>query len=543
MQAQAKYLKQAGFVVIPSVLALSIALTGCGGSTNSGSSASTKPNASTQVHGAVFDGPVSNAAVNFTTGAPFGQPGAVLLGTVTSDASANFTINISVPNSAVPVFANAVSPDSTVVLSSYLGAANTLSTAGVLDTHKLPNLEISQVTTAALAIYKAQGGNYANLTPSLYKDLIARHHDDILPLAASIQAIADGYCAKPGQYNDTESMAEDIAKSSTLSGNAGNSTVLKTASSRMGASCTQALQNLQQSIASDKNWAPELDLGDVSETSDQAVAAGSYSLQGIIAETGLTENSPASTPTGKIAAPEIFTDATITVSSTGDVSSTDAMVTGTVEGNFLELSIKDKNGNTYNVTGKAGVLSNGASGGSSAYALRSGGENSSSHVLTRFDAVLAPATAQANWATLGSSLQTEDGPSCTNGFGVHLEGAGSQLGGLELGLCIAPTASGFSVSQSADSFGSEDAFQRPEFSAINIPSFTMTASTATPFIVSATVSLPTANTPNGVSGTVYYVMGSQDFFYSVDSLGLSGVLTMNECPLDTVAENTTGSDH
>lgn len=131
----------------------------------------------TDVTGQAIDAPISNATITLTLNAPFGQSGAQTLGTTTADSNGNFTINVTFPNSSSPVFANA--QGGTTLLSSYLGPANTLAS---LSTNNVPNLAISQVTTAALTILAATN-SLGTLTPSGYAALLSAHRSNIIAAA------------------------------------------------------------------------------------------------------------------------------------------------------------------------------------------------------------------------------------------------------------------------------------------------------------------------------------------------------------------------
>ncbi|EQD80981.1 hypothetical protein B1A_00314, partial [mine drainage metagenome] len=145
----------------------------------------------TAVKGQAIDAPISNATITLTLNAPLTQSGAQTLGSTTADSSGNFTLNISFPNSSAPVFANAQS--GTTLLSSYLGPASTLASLSSLSTTNVPNLAISQVTTAALSILAATN-QLSTLTPSAYATLLSSKRSDIIAAAAGIMAVVDSGC-------------------------------------------------------------------------------------------------------------------------------------------------------------------------------------------------------------------------------------------------------------------------------------------------------------------------------------------------------------
>ncbi|MBN2692759.1 MAG: hypothetical protein JXR43_13070 [Burkholderiaceae bacterium] len=590
--------------LLPIAAALALSLSACGG--GGGGTAQINPAAATNttLKGAVIDAPIANAAVTFTSGAPMGQPGSVVVGTATADASGNYTVQAALPNTAVPLFANATSPDGQVVLTAYLGTSSAVLAAGSLTSANLPNLIISQVTTAALAVYVAAGGSYASLTPTLYAALLSQHHDDILALSAAIKAVADGYCARPAHYDDTEAMAHDIARQGLASP---TSSALNSASTTLGSSCDSNLKALMQYISSDERWAPELDLGDVLEQGAPVVAVGTYTLQGVLAQSGMSAlpmqpAPPASTasatsvpqPAGTL--PPGILNMAVQVDANGNVSSSDGSgnVTGVIVGNLITLTVKDGQGNTYVLAGKAGLLPSGFVIGSSAsapapsapassassttnapgtaigYGLRMGGRTQSGGMLTRFDAVLVPQNSQPGWAQIApTKSEHSDGVTCSKGFGLRLMGTGATVGGLVLGACVTPQAAGLNLSP-AQSNGSGDEYGDDDFkpgSSVSFSGLDLSSSqgSATPYIISAptvtiskTLQAPTtgacpsgsmsSNTQPGTCGTtltgqMFYVMGAKDMIFSTAKPTSNGLFVMNENPLDHLQENQAHQDH
>lgn len=571
------------WTLMPLAAAMALSLSACGGGGGGTSSSALSPQAS--LSGAVIDAPIANAVVTITTGAPLNQTGATTVGTITSDAQGNYTVSVTLPNTAVPVFANATSPDGKVVLTAYLGSSSAMVAAGTLSKTNLPNLVISQVTTAALAMYIASGGSYASLTPAVYATLLSQYHDDILAISAAIKAVADGYCAMPAGHKDTDDMAKAIAVGSTSGSTINSTSALTTASSTLGAGCDNNLKNLMQYIASDDNWTPELDLGDLIEHGVTAVTAGTYSLQGVIAQSGMSALSAPPAPPASSAssaslptpvtppAPIIFSD-TVTVDASGNVSSSDGNVSGTIVGNLMNLTVKDPTtGSTYTMAGKAGVLPSGfitttstpaapsssASGAtgsstpsSAGYSLRMGGKTQAGGILTRFDAVLVPQGSQPAWSQIPTTPTHEDGLTCGSGqFGVRLMGTGATVGGLVLGACAQPQPTGVSLSSTTLSSGageaSDDDFHQGttvSFPTITLSNTSYTSST-TPYILmapSVTITKTTGSgTPTSISGKMYYVMGAKDMIFSTTSN--NAMFVMNENALDKMLETQSNEDH
>ncbi|MDE2093062.1 MAG: hypothetical protein KGI87_04345 [Burkholderiales bacterium] len=540
------------WTLLPLAAALALALSACGG--GGGTTTAAAPTAGAlgahKLTGAVIDGPIANATVVITTGAPLGQTGAVNVGTATSVAGGAYTVSVNLLATNVPVFANATATTAagtSIALAAYIGPANSV-TAAELTAAEIPNLVISQVTTAALAVYqKLNAGSYANLTPAVYAALLSQHHDDILPIAAAIQSVADELCAKPALFVDTESMANDIANQSTLSGGTTASNVTATASTTLQSGCDSELRNLTQSIAANGTWAPQLDQGDINQTGVTVLVAGSYTLQGLITPTGLSAAAPASAPVGT-AQPVLFNDATVSVSASGQITSTDNKVSGTVTGNYLQFSVTDATGASYAFAGKLGVLPAAFLTTGTGYAVRAGTQPTpTSASLSRFDAVLVPAAALPNWLGVNASgSHSEDGLACPAGsFGARLMGNGSAVGGIVLGTCVVGQANGLAWSQST-TMGGEDEYRLSSSPTLSFSPFNLASaagSPALPFVVSGPATLPGATSASGMAGTAYYVMGANELVFSTGASG-TGLFTMNENPLDKVQEtHTAGEDH
>ncbi len=499
-------------------LAVSLALVACGGG-GGGSSAAT---GSSNLSGAVIDAPIVSAQVTITLNAPLGQTGAQTIGSISADAQGQFNVNVSLPNTSAPVFANASDPaHPSTVLSSYLGEASQLLAAGTLTSAQLPDLDITQVTTAALALYASQnGGNYAALTPAAYAALLSAHRDDILPLAAGIQAVVDGHCGLPAGILHTDDLADAIIKASTLgSGSAG---VLSTTATVMGASCQATLQGLMQTIAANSIWAPQMESNDLA--TQILVPAGSYDLQGVLAQM----NTAASTQAGAaLPAPEVFHDAQIQVSSSGQVTSTDGMVSGQIQGHFLQMTLTDGSGQSYTIGGHLATLPSAEVNGSAVvYSLRSGGSSQSTNQAARFDAVLVPVGATPLWTGLNNS--SDLGVDCSSGFGVRMMTMGPTIGGISAGVCVQTATTGLTLTPAAGGLSNQDdsllslptslssLFTSIQLSEVLLPGATVST---TPFILSAQSTLTTpALTGQGV---LYYVMGADDVLFQVSTATIS----------------------
>ncbi len=516
---------QTRFPLRPLVLALATcaALSACGGG-GGGGPAAIGSNQLASLTGTAIDAPIASAQITITSGAPVGDAGANTIGTITANGQGGFTITVSLPSGSVPVFANAVDPANTAVtLSSYLGQSDALAAAGTLNTGNLPDLDISPVTTAALAVYaQLNGGSYSGLTPATYATNLQTYNSDILAIAAAIKAVGDNLCTPAASITSTTNLAAAIATAASLSST--SPTTLSTAISTLGGNCASVLASLPSAISADPYFGPELDLGDVIDAGAIAVPAGTYQLQGVVAQTGFGASASESNlvaPTAVDPA-DVFSDTAVSVSSTGTVTSTDGNVSGQLVGNLLTLTLIDPaTGTKYTLRGKVGSLPTALSGGAQAYALRSGGTYTAttggSTMLAKFDAVLAPTTATPVWNGVAAptSPTRNDGVSCSSGFALRLDVFAAGAGGGSIGECVTPTATGWSLSagttgSGGDGFSFED---RNGQSSVITTAPTLSAPTwsevsGSPFVLSAaSASLSVNGTP--LSGTLYYVMGTQ----------------------------------
>jgi hypothetical protein len=488
--------------------------------------------------GKAIDSPIANAQVVFTSGAPQGDTGATVIGTVTAGADGSFTGSVTLPTTSTPIFANATDPNQTsLVLSSYLGSASTLAAAGTLSSNELPDLDISPVTTAALAVYaQVNGGAYANLTHAAYGTTLRTYRGDILVIASAIKAVGDKLCTPSTSITSTTNLAAAIASASNLT--SGNATTLASAAAALGGNCATALTSLQQAISSDDVFGPQLSTGDVVEAGTSVVPAGTYQLQALVAETGLGSNLTAAnvtaTPTNVTPA-SVFADTALSVASDGTIASTDGNVTGAVRGSLIKLTVK-AGAQTYQLRGKLGAVPSALVTGGSAFAAQGGGVNAGTNVLTSFSAVLAASGAAPVWngVTVPTSSSESAGVSCAAGQPIRLSGFVPGVGGGVLGECIVPSATGWTMS-SPTSVGGKFDF---EFSTKNMPTATptLTATTWTQagsasFILTDAAASFALNAGSGtpVSGTGYYVMGSRSIVFATATV--NGVFMASESTL------------
>lgn len=534
------------------VAALVLTLAACGGGGGSGSTGATSstPVAAASLSGKAIDSPIANAQVVFTSGAPQGDAGATVIGTVTAGADGSFTGSVTLPTTNLPIFANATDPNQTsLVLSSYLGSSSTLAAAGTLSSNELPDLDISPVTTAALAVYaQLNGGLYANLTHATYGTTLRTYRGDVLVIASAIKAVGDKLCTPSTTITSTTNLAAAIASASNLT--SGNSTTLASAATALGGNCATALTTLQQAITSDDVFGPQLSTGDVVESGTSVVPAGAYQLQALVAETGLGSSLTAANVTAapaNVTPASVFSDATLTVASDGTISSTDGNVTGAVRGSLIKLTVK-AGAQTYQLRGKLGTVPSALVTGGSAFSAQGGGINTGTNVLTNFSAVLAASGAAPVWngVTVPASSSESAGVSCSAGQPIRLSGFVPGVGGGVLGECVVPSATGWTMSSPTSVSGKFDF----EFSTKNMPTATptLTATTWTQaasasFILTDAAASFALNTGSGapVSGTGYYVMGSRSIVFATATV--NGVFMASESALMKADDSSESPDH
>ena len=498
----------------------------------------------TGVTGAVVDDAIPDATISISLNAPANLSGAQILGTTTSGSNGAFSLSVSFPKTSQPVFATA--QKGSVILASYLGPSNVLASLGTLSSTNVPNIILSQVTTAALSILAA-ANQLSLLTPSAYASLLSNHRSDIIAAAAAIMSVVDAGCPLPSGDNDTFDMSRNLVTNSSATGNNSQSTLQNIAQTFSTASCPPpTLQNLLQAISASEIWAPQLDLGDVIENTSPVVPAGNYLLQGLLADTGIPEQTPATTA-GYAMPPTAISDATVTVDATGKISSTDGNISGQIEGNFLTLSV-EVSGTSFSFSGKAGILPanfltlpSGTTG--EGFSIRAGGQNESANGnLQKLDAVLVPRNANAAWTGIPDS--SSEGTHCTSGFGFRMHGLGPDVGGYMYPFCAVVSSTGFTLSASSQS-GDDDFNPALNVTFTPIPlslSELVSGSTTDTFILSTP---DTTGLGGQTGGTLYYVMGSNEMIYTFGTSPSLNSTTffMNENALDKLAEAEDGQDH
>ena len=539
------------WTLLPLAAALALSLSACGGGGGGsvGSLTGTPTAGKATLTGTAIDAPIAGASITITAGAPLNDTGATTAGTITAGSNGQFTITVALPAGNVPIFANAVDPaNPVVILSSYLGSSSALIAAGTLTTSNLPDLDISPVSTAALAVYaQTNSGSYAGLTPTTYASTLQTYRSDILAIAAAIKAVGDNLCHPTLAPTSTTNLAALIAQGSNLTGS--NSTTLQTAATTLGGDCPTVLASLPQEMDADPEFGPELDLGDVIDAGVQSVTPGSYQLQGVIAETGMTKAPTSGTsPTTQPNPASVFTDNAITVDSSGNVTSTDGHVTGTLVGNLINLTVTSAT-ESYNLRGKIGSIPTALVTGGQSYSIQSGGRNTSSQTLTNFEAVLVPAGAAPVWTGIAAPAGPShmDGVFCAAGFPVRLDAFGAVIGGGSVGECITPTATGWSMIPAGpgDSFNFDDVNPNSNSNPPSLSNplgptvaavWTEVSTPAAPFILTDS-SVSFSRNGSATTGTTYYVMGTQAVVFA--STSGNSLLNMHDTPLTRLSEMAT----
>jgi hypothetical protein len=533
--------------LVPLLAATAVTLAACGGGSSAGNG--TPTNASqVALSGAAVDAAISNANITITSGAPLGDTGATTIGTITASSTGGFTVNVTLPTTAAPVFANASDPaDPALVLTSYLGQSTTLASAGSQTDTSLPNLDITPVTTAALAVYaQLNAGSYANLTQSTYATTLQQYTGDVLAIASAIKAVGDNLCQPSTTVTSTTNLAAAIAQNASLT--SGNSTTLSTAATELGGNCATALSTLPSVITDDPMFGPQLTLWTSWGASVRNNLAGTYQLQGVIAQTGYSENLSQSIINGTPPAPapaSLFVDSAVTVSSTGAVTSTDGNVTGNVFGNFAVLTVMSGS-NTYQLRGMIGAMPSALVTGGTAFTLQAGGVNTSSNTLTGFTAVLASAGAAPVWNGTTTLDDENRGVACASGQqAVLLNGFVDGAGGGNFGECIVPSATGWTMSAPvsiAKPFYGFFWSSNPGYTSATptLTAATWTQAASAPFILtdasasfgltaSSTTSTSSSPASTSVTGTTWYVMGAQSVVFSTSTS--NNTLTLFSNPL------------
>ena len=336
-------------------------LTACGG--GGGGSAPAAPAASTStVSGQVVDSPFPNAKVVILSGNLSGP----ILGTATADINGKYSITFPTPTGTTPIFITATNSAGTTTLASYVGSANQLT--GTLTDANIPNLNITQVTTSALALMQNNGLSLATLTPAQYGQQITQLNNLIIQLAGIVQDLVDQPDAGCGfQGGGTVNL-------SSLSGMLGSSTILATSNlytlvaPKLAASCTiTTMANLSSGVAGEVAGSGIMG-GQLTATAATAgtglgIPVGSYTGTVIPIITSVTPATCSTNSTGYSSSVVV----TVVVGSTGGITLSSVTgpvnLTGSLTGTNFTMTGTDPN--PLSVTGAFTLLpSSSVSGGS-----------------------------------------------------------------------------------------------------------------------------------------------------------------------------------
>ncbi|HEX3637546.1 MAG TPA: hypothetical protein VHV99_19060 [Paraburkholderia sp.] len=497
-----------------------------GTSSTTGNSGGTNAAGTVTLGGTAYDSAIPGAIITVTSGAPLGQSGATTIATALANASGAYTATAPIPSGNTAVFINAADPrNANNVFTGYLGQSTDLVSGTTLDDNLLPNLDVGPVTTAAVALYASLHGNsYAGLTRASYTQALTPNTADVSIVAAGLKAVGDALC-QPAASHAIANLATVLAAGTSL-GSGLYSTALEETTFVLGGNCGPVVETLMQAVSADPIYGPQL-AGWSGPNSTMESIAGAYEMQGVIAESGLvggtlSAQSLAAAPTSTPAS--VFSDTITIAGGTGSVTSADGRVEGTMNGNVLNLSVKN-GGQTYTVRMPIIRLTSALSS-SGGYALGGSGQNSSTSVLTNFPAVLVPVGASPTWTGLASNLvqpaaSTAMGVTCESGLPMLLHGYVNGVGGGSVGECVSPNATGWTMdlpTAIAQPFGFNYATGRSSATepVLATPSWTQTESA--PFVLTSTASyaLSSSSSPT-TSGQMYAVANSPVLIFTTAS--------------------------
>jgi hypothetical protein len=192
---------------------------GGGGGSDSNDPIDTPQTVSMSLSGVVYDEELANAEVAVYVGTS-----TTPVGTGSSDANGNYTLDISVSaddlNQACVI--RAVRGDfSLATLPGTVQSVSDAAVGGAVSGDSLPGVNVTNVSTAQLAVIKSlNGGSIPNDQTSidqLEATIEANangEQDDVLQVAAAIKAVIDSGAALPSASTDTEDLADDILAAS-----------------------------------------------------------------------------------------------------------------------------------------------------------------------------------------------------------------------------------------------------------------------------------------------------------------------------------------
>lgn len=410
-------------------IVITASLAACGGGSSGGGS----PTAT--ISGQVVDKVLSNAKVSIFSSGLSGSP----LGTATTDSNGNYTITFTPPSGSTPLFLTAVSSGNT--LSSYIGSANTFS--GTVSSSKNPNLNVTQVTTAGLAVVQNQGLSLSSLTPTTYGQQITNLNNAIIQLAAVVQGVVDNGCTiSSGTTSglNTSNLSTFLGSNLSASTNV-ITTLVGDLSSCSTTTTASTLNTFASQIPSNQTIAPQLTSTSATNSSTSSVSAGTYT--GTVTPIMTFNNSCSGE--GPTAGSSSST-ATVTISSSGSIKfvvSNGPSMTGTLSGNNFTMSGTDQNGSPISASGAFVALSSGAVSGGSGFSVNGGWQENCSSGSGNFGGTYnipdllssgaslssTPSTSVSNGTYLVSGSATNNTSACggTSTIGGTITIAGSSI--------------------------------------------------------------------------------------------------------------------
>lgn len=287
------------------------------------------------------------------------------LGTATADGSGNYSITFTPPSGSPPLFLAAVSSGN--YLGSYIGPANTFS--GTVSSSTAPNLNVTQVTTATLAVAQNQGIALSAMTPTNYGQQVNNLENAIIQLAAVVQGVVDNGCTISGGL--TPSNLSSLMGSSLSSA----TNVITALAGKLSLCSTpttaSTLNTFASQIPANQLIAPQLTSTSASNSTTTSIPAGTYT--GMVTPV-MTFNT--SCPSEGPTAGESFS-MTMTVGSNGSIkfgttSGSGPSLTGTLSGNNFTMTGTDTSGAPMSVSGALISLPSGTVSGGSGFSVNGG---------------------------------------------------------------------------------------------------------------------------------------------------------------------------
>lgn len=490
------------------------ALASCSG----GGGGSSTPVAATNLSGSVIDAPITGGTITITQNAPLGQAGAVTLGTATADGYGQYSLSgIPIPETSAPIYASSQGgsvygqENSNILLTAYLGQGQELAAAGSdLGEGNDPDLAVSQVTTAAVALASNGGQNYQI---NGYQTTITADQTQLIELSSEIMCQVDGRTALPSGEN-TLSFVNSLVTQNPPSPTTDYLTVT-------GNITCQNITTYMNMLTASGDWDAELTGGDT-PVSSLNIPAGTYSLQGLIEGTGLSDSTQTTTTSTPSITPftiSLAIAADGTVSNPPNSTNTLSISSGSnISGQLLKLILTDGSGDAYTLKGTLKLLpATWHTAPTQAFVFQGGGSdtNGTNNTLTNINAVLSIGNDSPQWSSF-TPIDGQENITCNNG-GFKIRATLPSSNSVPVfPVCLAETGTTtLSLTNISQSQGEGE--NHDEYSNNNTPSSigaTLAEANGTPFIVSAPLTIGTTT-----RNTMFYVLGANGAF--VTSYGSS----------------------